>query len=88
MIPSLSGYLDQLLQGWNDVQRWVGFWGPVIRVPFGLDPAALIGAMMAMVITTGIAVGALATLLISLLALYLLLTQVFGLRLELAVGGR
>lgn len=79
------GYVEQWLDHWGDTQWWLNFWSPAISLPFGLNPAATLGTLFALMITTGIAVGALATLLLSLLALYLLLTQVFGFRFEFAL---
>ena len=85
MNDSVAEYLDELWQRLNEVQRWAGFLSPVISLPAGLNPVASIGALIAVIVTTGLAVGALAALLSSLLVLYLLLTQVFGVRFGVAL---
>ncbi len=79
------GYLEALWQGWEELRRWAGLLGPVTSLPFGLDPVAALGAALALVVTAGLAVASLAVLLTSLLVLYLLLTEVFGVRFELAL---
>jgi hypothetical protein len=57
--------------------------------PTFMAPAVTIGAIVACMLLSGVAVGALGTLLLSLLALYLLLVQVFGVSIELMpIGAR
>ena len=51
--------------------------------PSAIAPAVTIGAVLTCMLLSGVAVGALGTLLLSLLALYLLLVQVFGVSVEL-----
>ena len=85
MNTTLTSVLDEIWKGWRDLSRWVDFWIPDVDLPLGLSPFAALGAFMALIATTGVAVGAFATLLASVLTLYLLLTQVFGLRFELAL---
>ena len=50
--------------------------------PAFLAPAVTIGALITFLALSGVAVSALGALLMALLALYILLVQVFGLRLE------
>ncbi len=51
--------------------------------PSAIAPAVTIGALLTCMLLSGVAVGALGTMLLSLLALYLLLVQVFGVSIEL-----
>ncbi len=50
-----------------------------------LTPLVTIAGIIGMLVLSGVAVGALATTLVALLALYFLLTQVFGYELSLAM---
>jgi hypothetical protein len=77
-------YLDAARDGWGSFQRLAGFLAPAIPVPLPLQPVAAAGMLLTLAATTGVALGSLALLLTSLLALYLLLTQVFGLEIRVA----
>lgn len=48
-----------------------------------LQPAVTIGSVLSVVLLSGIAVGAMGTLLVALMALYMLLVEVFGFTIEL-----
>ena len=66
-------------QGWLTLLRPIA---PFNRPDF-LAPAVTIGALISFLLLSGVAVVALGTLLSALLALYLLLVQVFGVSVEL-----
>lgn len=66
-------------QGWLTLLRPVA---PFNRPDF-LAPAVTIGALVSFLLLSGVAVVALGTLLTALLALYLLVVQVFGVSIEL-----
>lgn len=81
---SLDDYVDALREGLQSVQRWIGFWGPVIEVPAALQPAAILGTVIAVTAMTGLALTSLALFVASALLLYLLLSQVFGFEISVA----
>lgn len=85
MAEGIGDYVDSLRDGWDAVQRWAGFWGPVLPVPSPLRPLAVLGTLLALVITTGVALTSLALFVTSALFLYLLLTQVFGVEVLLGI---
>ena len=65
--------------GVGTVQRWLGFWQPLAGSgPALLGPFLALSSILALALLTGVAAGALATLIVALLALYLLLTEVLG----------
>jgi hypothetical protein len=66
-------------QGWLSLLRPVA---PFNRPSF-LAPAVTVGALVSFLLLSGVAVAALGALLTALLALYLLLVQVFGVSVEL-----
>jgi len=66
-------------QGWLTLLRPIA---PFNRPDF-LAPAVTVGALVGFLLLSGVAVVSLGTLLSALLALYLLLVQVFGVSLEL-----
>ena len=51
--------------------------------PQALSPFSALGVLLALVVTSGMALGAFAVLLVSSLVLYFLLTEVLGLEIEL-----
>ncbi len=63
-------------------QRWVSFWGPVTEAPLLLAPFLAVGSVLSLALLTGIAAGSLAMLIVALMALYVLLTEVFGIAIE------
>lgn len=50
--------------------------------PEALSPLAMIGVLLALTVASGVALAALGVLLLALLVLYLLFTEVLGLRIE------
>ncbi|MGH7896889.1 MAG: hypothetical protein ACREQQ_02990 [Candidatus Binatia bacterium] len=80
---------EQVLEIWKQVRGGddAGYL-PLLRpvAPYAgpplLSPLATLGALFALVISSGIAVAALGVFLLALLALYLLFTEVLGLTIE------
>ncbi len=70
---------------WGETQRLLGFWGPVASLPGLAFPVGLLGSALAVVILTGVALASLGTFLVAALVLYLLLTEVFGLSIEVSL---
>jgi hypothetical protein len=64
----------------------MAFWGPVTPAPAVVAPLLAVASVLMLALVTGIAVGSLATLIIALLALYLILTEVFGLSIDIATA--
>lgn len=89
-----QGWLEEIGRQLSAVAD--AFWGevrtgdvlPLLRPapPFDrpgfLSPAVAVGGLIAIIVLSGLAVAALGSLLLALLALYLLLAQVFGLSFE------
>jgi hypothetical protein len=63
---------------WSELRRVVGFWEPVASLPGWTAPALIVGALLALVALSGIALAALGVLLTALLIAHLLLDRVFG----------
>ena len=88
MITQLLQIAEDLLAGAAIIQRVAAFWGPVIPAPALLGPFLAIGSILALALLSGIAVGSVAALIITLVALYLLITEVFGIAIEINALGR
>ena len=69
---------------WSDLRQVVGFWEPVASLPPWTAPALVVGALLALVVLSGIAMAALGILLTALLIAHLLLDRVFGVSVALA----
>jgi hypothetical protein len=74
----VSGQLRQL-------QRLVAFWGPTPQLPAWLAPGVAIGALLALVLASGVALVSIAALLTALLVAHLVLENVFGVRLDVKI---
>jgi hypothetical protein len=74
--------VEQLRRGYSEAQRLLAFWGPVTGAPDLVAPFVALASVLALAILTGLAVGSLAALIVALLALHVLLTEVFGLHVE------
>jgi hypothetical protein len=83
MIPQLLQFLEQVLSGANTARRLLTFWGPVIDAGVVVGPLLAVASVLSLALLSGIAVGTLATLIVTLAALYLLLTEVFGVSIDL-----
>lgn len=87
MSPSLLELLDlvgRVANGAALARRAIAFWGPVLHGPTLVAPLFALGSLIALALLSGIAASSLAMLLVAALALYLLLTEVFGFTIELA----
>ena len=83
MVSRLQDLVGDALAAVDAARQWVAFWGPVPAAPVALGPLLAIGSILALAILTGIAVASLATLILALLVLYLLLTEIFGVSVEI-----
>jgi hypothetical protein len=84
MVPQLLQLLEQAFVGVGAVRRLIAFWGPVTDAPTALlGPLLAVGSVLMLALLSGVAIGTLATLIVTLTALYLLLTDVFGVSIDL-----
>jgi hypothetical protein len=88
MLTQVLQLVEELLAGAAIVQRVAAFWGPVIPTSTLLGPFLAVGSILALALLSGVAVGSVATLIIALVALYLLITEVFGVAIEINALGR
>ncbi len=88
MLTQVLELVQNLLVGAAAVQRLAAFWGPTIPTPTLLGPLMAIGSVVALALLSGLAVGSVATLLVALVALYLLITEVFGITVEVNAPAR
>jgi hypothetical protein len=78
--------LDTAQQWLGDASRFVRFWGPVVALPGLVAPASLLGSVLALLILSGVAIAGLATFIVAALLLYVMLTEVFGLTIDVAAA--
>jgi hypothetical protein len=83
MVPQLLQFLEQVISGASTARRFLTFWGPVIDAGVLVGPLLAIASVLTLAVLTGVAVGTLATLILTLAVLYLLLTEVFGVSIDL-----
>jgi len=88
MVTQLLQLVEELLAGAAIVRRVAAFWGPIVPAPALLGPFLAVGSILALALLSGIAVGSVTTLIITLIALYLIITEVFGVAIEIDVLGR
>jgi len=69
-----SGLVDQ----WDQLRSMIAFSGPLTALPGWMAPGLAIGTLLALVLSAGIALISLGTMLTALLVAYLLLDRVFG----------
>ena len=82
MFSQLVQLVERTVSVATTVQRWAAFWGPVTETPALLAPLLALGSVLTLALLTGVAAGSLAVLIIALMALYVLLTDVFGISIE------
>lgn len=82
MFSQLQQLLDQTRSGVATAQRLLAFWGPVTDASSLVAPLLAIASVLMLAVLTGIAVGSLGTLIVALMILYLLLTEVFGVTID------
>jgi hypothetical protein len=83
MFSQLVQLIERTVSVATAARRWAAFWGPVTETPVLLAPVLALGSVLTLALLTGIAAGSLAMLIIALVALYVLLTDVLGISIEL-----
>lgn len=81
---------DQLLEIWKQIRAEGAETGylPLLRpvAPYAgppvLSPLSMLGVLLGLMVTSGLAIAALGVLVVALLALYLLLSEVLGITIE------
>jgi hypothetical protein len=79
-----SGLWAALGTGWHELRRVVGFGDALAAWPTWMAPLLAVGALLALIALSGVALAALGALLTALLAAALLLEYVFGVQVQLA----
>jgi hypothetical protein len=82
MVAQLLQLFETALTGYSAFRQLAAFWGPVTDASALLGPLLAVASVLSLALLTGVAVGALATLIVALMVLYLLLTQVFGISID------
>ncbi len=85
-MTDLEGLLRLFAAGrdaWFTARRLWAIWGPVGEVSIWITPLVAVGSVLSLALLSGVAVAALATLLVALVLLYRLLTEFFGISVEL-----
>lgn len=85
MAPSAAGLWAQAQEQWERLRGLIGFGDALAAMPEWLAPPLALGALLALAILAGIGVAALGLLLTVLLAAHVLLEQVFGVRVDVAL---
>ena len=83
MLPDLLRYVNGMLEGLAVARRVLGFLGPVPQATDLVAPLMAVASVIALALLTGLAVGSLATLLVTVFALYYVLTEIFGVSVDL-----
>lgn len=76
---------EQANARWEALRGLIGFGDALSALPSWMAPPLALGSLLALVVLAGIGLAALGLLLTVLLAVHLLLDQVFGVHLELAL---
>ncbi len=82
-LQRLATMLLQAADAAVTVRRFIAFWGPLGDASAWLTPLVAVGSVLSLAILTGVAVGALVTLLITLMALYYLVSEIFGVSVDI-----
>jgi hypothetical protein len=85
MTQAASGLWEQASARWNDLRGLIGFGDALSGLPSWLAPPLALASLLALAVLAGIGLAALGLLLTVLLAVHLLLDQVFGVRVDLAL---
>lgn len=85
MAPSAAGLWEQVQASWNDLRGLIGFGDALAGLPGWLAPPLALGSLLALAVLAGLGVAALGLLLTVLLAAHVLLEQVFGVRVDVAL---
>ena len=83
MLINLVEFVDNALWTLQTARRWAAFWGPVTSAPALVGPFFALGSVLMLAVLTGLAIGSLTTLIVALLALYIILTEVFGVSIDI-----
>ena len=83
MVPRVLQLLEHALSGAALARQWMAFWGPVVDVRSVAAALLAVASVLALALLSGIAVSSLFSLVMTLAALYVLLTEVFGVTVEL-----
>lgn len=75
--------LERARYGWNGAQQLVAIWSPVAPIPNLIAPFLALASVLAVAVLSGVAIAALSTLILTLAALHIILTQVLGLTIEI-----
>jgi len=82
MVDQVLQLLERAVAGAVAARRLIAFWGPVTTMPVLMAPLLAVGSVVTLALLTGVAVGALSTLIVTLVVLYLVLTEVFGVTID------
>ena len=86
MFSQLLQLVDGTLTGIATVRRVLAFWGPVTDASSLVAPLLAIASVLMLALLTGIAVSSLGTLILASMILYLLLTEVFGVTIDVSLA--
>lgn len=84
-MPTAAGLWERASAHWADLRGLIGFGDALAALPSWMAPPLALGSLLALVILSGIGLAALGLLLTVLLAVHVLLDQVFGVHLEFAL---
>ena len=85
MLASAAGLWEQASARWDDLRGLIGFGDALAALPSWLAPPLALASLLAIAVLAGIGLAALGLLLTVLLAVHLLLDQVFGVRVDVAL---
>jgi hypothetical protein len=83
MFSQVAQLIERTISVAATAQRWMAFWGPITEAPALVTLFVALGSVLSLLLLTGVAAASLAVLIIALTALYLLLTEVFGISIEI-----
>ena len=84
-MSNATGLWEQASARWDTLRGLIGFGDALSVLPSWMAPPLALASLLALVVLAGIGLAALGLLLTVLLAVHLLLDQVFGVHLELAL---
>lgn len=85
MMQAASGLWEQASAHWDVLRGLIGFGDALAMLPSWMAPPLALGSLLVLVVLAGIGLAALGLLLTVLLTVHLLLDQVFGIHVELAL---
>ena len=84
MMRDLLQLFERTVTVVSTARRVAAFWGPVTDGSALLAPLLALASVVALALLTGLAAASVALLIVALVALYLLLTEVLGISVEIA----